>query len=226
MKKIILCITLLLFVFISVAAQMQTGVEVGMVNSNFNTSNMYTRAKNSFKAGVFINSVYDKSRRYAWNLETGVYYQRKGAQLMNFEEPATSYIHTLNVVFDCVQVPLITGYKIPVSKETNISIKVGVYGAYAFSASGDLTGFNDNNELFNYKIDKLLTSEQFTLNGQSYALKKFTPWDFGSIVMFELGLLKNKLLVRYTIEDGLDLTKYDKHVKNHVETFGIAYNFL
>jgi|GEM_PF-1654947 len=226
MKKIILCIALLSFAFMSTTAQMQTGVDVGMLNSDFNTSNMYTRAKNSFKAGIFINSVYDKSGRSAWDLETGVYYQRKGSQLTNFQEPVTSYIHTLNVVLDYVQVPIMGGYKFAVSNKVNLGVKVGVYGAYAFSASGDLTGFNDNNELFNYKIDKLLTSEQFTLNGQSYALKKFTPWDFGSIVMFELGLLKNKLLVRYTIEDGLDLTKYDKHVKNHVETFGIAYNFL
>jgi len=224
MKKSILCITLL-FAFMSAIAQMQTGVELGVVNSNFYTSNMYTRNKDLFKAGIFINSsLFDKNRRDVW--ETGIYYQQRGSKLTNFEEPATNYIHTLNAVLNYVEVPLMTGYRFAISKEVNFSIKAGLYGAYAFSASGDLTGFNNNNELFNYKIDKLLTSEQFTLNGQNYALKKFTTWDWGSIIMLDLGLFKNKLLIRCTIEDGSDLTKYDKHVKNHVETLGIAYNFL
>jgi len=226
MKKIILLCITLLFVFISATAQIQTGVELGVVNSNFTTSNMYMREKESFKAGIFINSsLYDKNSRDIW--ETGIYYQQKGSKLTNFEESATDYIHTLNVMLNYVEVPLMTGYRYAVSKEVNFSIKVGLYGAYAFSASGDLTGFNYNNELFNYKIDKLFTTEQFTLNGQHYALKKFTPWDWGSIIMFDLGLFKNKLLFRFTVEDGgINLTKYDKRVRNTVQTLGVAYNFM
>ena len=226
MKKGIVSI-ILLFLFMSAIAQIQTGVELGISAGDFSTSGMYTRGKESlFKAGIFINApLYDKNSKDI--LETGIYYERKGAKLANFEESTTNYIHTLDVTMDYIQVPLMYGYRFTVSSKINFSLKVGIYGGYAFSASGNLVGFNNQNELFNYKIDKLLTSEQFTFNNQSFALKKFTPWDFGSIVMFDFGLFKNKLLFRFTIEDGaIDLTKYDKRMKTNVETIGIAYNFM
>ena len=224
MKKGFFC-SLLLFVFTSAISQVQTGIELGLINSNYNSSNMYTREKISLKTGVFINSsLFDKTGRDIW--ETGIYYQRKGAKLTNFEDNTTNYIQTLNTVFDYVQVPLMTGYKFAISKKVNFSLKIGLYGGYAFSATGDLKGLNDNG-VFQYKISKLLTTEQFEINNQNYILKKFTHWDFGSIVALDFAFFKNKFFIRYTIENGgINLSGYDKGLKNRVESIGIAYNFM
>jgi hypothetical protein len=231
MKKIILYFSLFITA-LPMAAQTQLSIEAGTIVNDILKSDTYTKEKAAYKVGVFYSapffpSYFDKENekgKSTW--ETGIHYKQKGIKATNFLKSSANYIKDLDITLDYIQIPFMLGTRYNHSPNNSFAIKAGIYGAYAFSGKGKLTGIDDNNTIFTHEINNLFKDEQFLNNGTVYPLDKFKNFEAGIIAGIEEAILKNKIIIRLFWEQGLTkISSYDKNMKNHSFSVTIAYNF-
>jgi len=224
MKRAITFVLLLAIGILPVIAQINFGVDAGFGTNDIMSSNMYTREKSSYKLGAFINSpLFDKNKKDVW--ETGIYYQRKGMKMNNFLESSTNYIQYMDVSMDYIQVPLMVGYKYNFSPSFSVALKTGLYVAYAFDGSGNLTGMDMDGRRFNAQMD-IFSSNPLEELGSSYPVKAFKRFDAGSLFSLDFGLFNDKLLLRFSFEKGWkNIASYDSEMQHNTQYISVGYNF-
>ncbi|GHV43179.1 hypothetical protein FACS1894180_1490 [Bacteroidia bacterium] len=205
-----------LLVSLSVYSQVRYGIEAGYIVNNVDAINVESKTKPSLRIGGFV--------RYDNNIETGIYFSRKGMSLTGFAPQYADKIEKINFYGNYIElVPfsadLVSNQKLIFDKLT-WNFNVGFYVSYSLGAKGNVVIANENLELNNiYKDTELI------INGEKYIFKAFNPFDFGTSVGFKF-LLYDKFFIRaYTSLSFINMTKYDKKIQYNSICLSVGYMF-
>lgn len=221
-KKIILLIAVISVVY-SVRSQTKFGIEAGGVYNGMFASNVEISPKFSYRVGGFVN--------YNQFWGSGIAYARKSAELSGFLPQYAGYIQKLDIAMNQVElVPLSLRFSaINIGRDFSITPVLSVYCLYGFSGKGTITGIDtrlsESENTFHKEIGNLFKDSRFEEGAASYSYKGFKPFDAGGKIGVDFTYQKNYML-RFNYAAGLiNLSSYDKKLRNSSLELSLCYLF-
>jgi len=206
---------ILIFLGLSFCASSQVNfwIEGGYVSNDLRTSNVDYESKPSFRIGGFI--------QYDTDVETGIYFSRRGMKLNDFNPRHTGKIEQIDFYTNYVEViPFSVDMlqKKLFSERLTASISAGFFASYGFGGSGNITIDGETVELKN-----IYKNQTLTIHGSDYPYEAFKPFDFGVNFGFKFSY-RDRFFLRISLSQGLrKVMPYDKRTTFNTNSISLGY---
>ncbi|MDR0798627.1 MAG: PorT family protein [Dysgonamonadaceae bacterium] len=207
-------ISLFLFMGLYASAQVRYGVEAGYGFNRINAPNVTGKNNPSFRLGGFVH--------YSENVESGIYFGRRGMKLTDFDPQYAGQIEQLDFYNNYIEV---VPFSATLSDGTLFSeklkwfINVGFYASYGFGGTSKVTVDGKTVELNN-----IYKNQDFTVDNATYSYKAFKPFDCGVNFGFQF-MYQDRYFLRCNLPISFrnDITPYDKKVNFVFSSLSLGY---
>jgi hypothetical protein len=214
MKKIIFILTFLLVSYFT-SAQVRYGIEAGYDYNHIEASNIEGENKASFHAGGFIH--------YWENVESGIYFGRKGMKLTGFDAKYADKIQQLDFYSNYL---LLIPFSVSLNNSKLFSdmlrwgVTVNFFASYALDGRGNIMIDGTTVEVKN-----IYKNQEISVNNSTYSYKAFEPFDYG--VSLGLNIVKDDRFVfrlNFPLSLRNRITEYDK--KNRFSSISLSLGYM
>jgi hypothetical protein len=202
------------------------GIELGMGSGSMNVANPDVNNKLVYKAGLYFDFYVPESKVL---LETGLYYEAKGAVMNGFLPVYADYVKNIDLDLSYLTVPLMIHLNPTIiSKEKKIFIlyKIGAYYSLGLKGKALITGINENGTIFNQKIPNAFKENHFPVSGVDYDFEPFKSYDIGPTGGVDVVFNRISFRTNFSFS-GIKLhPTYDKKMNNLSWMFSLGYKLF